>query len=597
MAKRKDNRDLLTHEYSDFELFRRLLGYTKPHAIIFFLALVAMLFSTLLSILQPLLLKSVIDDYVVPKDLEGLGLIAIVYFSITLISFLLNVITSYITTITGLRIITRIREEAFYKLQDLSLDYYDKEATGRIVSRITNDVERLLNLLSTGIIDAVVNVMFLSILFFVLLSLDVALTFTVVVFFPFLAIFIVYFRIKTRSAWQRTRRTLAKVTGYYQESISGITATKALAAENFVTDEFNMLNLDNYEARIKALMLFAIMFPLMDLILTMGTALVLTVGGLSIGSNIITIGTLVAFLSYITRLTQPIMVLSNFYNSLLSSMAAIERIFDILDHSPTVIPRDNKEFPVEDGKIKIEGRIEFKNVHFKYTPESDPILNDVSLIIPPRKTFALVGHTGAGKTTIASLLLRFYDFNAGEILLDDIDIRDFGLNYYRSNIAIIPQDSFLFTDSIKNNLLYGNPDASDTEIERALLKVGAYDFVMEKGFDYEVGERGSRLSMGERQLICFARALLANPLIMILDEATSSVDAHTELVIQQSLQNILQNRTAIVIAHRLSTIRFVDKIVVLDKGQIVEVGTFEQLLEKGGLFADLYQKQFVGQDI
>ena len=211
MAKRKDNRDLLTHEYSDFELFRRLLGYTKPHAIIFFLALVAMLFSTLLSILQPLLLKSVIDDYVVPKDLEGLGLIAIVYFSITLISFLLNVITSYITTITGLRIITKIREEAFYKLQDLSLDYYDKEATGRIVSRITNDVERLLNLLSTGIIDAVVNVMFLSILFFVLLSLDVALTFTVVVFFTFITNFIFFFRIKKKYGLDRPTKNLAKV--------------------------------------------------------------------------------------------------------------------------------------------------------------------------------------------------------------------------------------------------------------------------------------------------------------------------------------------------------------------------------------------------
>ncbi|MHA2096987.1 MAG: ABC transporter ATP-binding protein, partial [Candidatus Hodarchaeales archaeon] len=225
------------------------------------------------------------------------------------------------------------------------------------------------------------------------------------------------------------------------------------------------------------------------------------------------------------------------------------------------------------------------------------ILDNISLTIPPQKTFALVGHTGAGKTTIASLLLRYYDFNEGEILLDDIDIRDLGLNYYRSNIAIIPQDSFLFTDTIKNNLLYGNPDASDKEIEKALLKVGAYDFVMEKGIDYQVGERGSRLSMGERQLLCFARALLANPLIMILDEATSSVDAHTELVIQQSLQNILQNRTAIVIAHRLSTIRFVDKIVVLDKGKIVELGSFEQLLEKDGLFADLYQKQFVGQDL
>jgi ATP-binding cassette subfamily B protein len=597
MAVRKDNRDLLTHKYSDFELFRRLLSYTRPHIIIFSISLVAMLLSTVLSILQPLLLKSVIDDFVIPKDLEGLGFIAIIYFSITFISFLLNVVTSYITTITGLRIITKIREEAFYKLQDLSLDYYDKEATGRIVSRITDDVERLLNLLSTGIIDAVVNVMFLSILFFVLISLDVALTLTVIVFFPFLAIFIVYFRIKTRAAWQRTRRTLAKVTGYYQESISGITATKSLAAEDFVTDEFNMLNLENYQARIRALMLFAIMFPLMDLILTLGTALVLTVGGLSIGDNILSVGTLVAFLSYVTRLTQPIMVLSNFYNQLLSSMAAIERIFDVLDHTPSVISRDNKEYPLKDGKAMIEGRIEFKNVNFKYSSESDAILTDVSLTIPPQKTFALVGHTGAGKTTIASLLLRYYEFNEGEILLDDIDIRDLDLNYYRSNIAIIPQDSFLFTDSIKNNLLYGNPDASDKEIERALLKVGAYDFVMEKGIDYQVGERGSRLSMGERQLLCFARALLANPLIMILDEATSSVDAHTELVIQQSLQNILQNRTALVIAHRLSTIRFVDKIVVLDKGEIVELGSFEQLLEKDGLFADLYQKQFVGQDL
>jgi len=597
MARRSDNRDLLTHEYSDFELFRRLLSYTKPHSLIFILALIAMLISTFLTIIQPLLLKSVIDDYVVPKDLEGLGLIAILYFSITVISFLLNVITSYITTITGLRIITKIREEAFYKLQDLSLDYYDKEATGRVVSRITNDVERLLNLLSTGIIDAVVNVMFLSVLFFVLLSLDPTLTLTVVVFFPFLAIFIVYFRIKTRSAWQRTRRTLAKVTGYYQESISGITATKSLAAENFVTDEFNTLNFDNYQARIKALMLFAIMFPLMDLILTLGTALVLTVGGLSIGAEILTIGTLVAFLSYLTRLAQPIMVLSNFYNSLLSSMAAIERIFDILDSKPSVISRDTKEYPKKNGKAKVEGRIEFKNVNFQYTPESEPILNDISLTIPSKKTFALVGHTGAGKTTIASLLLRYYDFEDGEILLDDIDIRDLALDYYRSNLAIIPQDSFLFTDSIKNNLLYGNPDASDTDIEKVLLKVGAYDFVMEKGLDYQVGERGSRLSMGERQLICFARALLANPRILILDEATSSVDAHTELIIQQSLQNILQNRTSIVIAHRLSTIRFVDKIVVLDKGKIVELGSFEQLLEKEGLFADLYQKQFVGQDL
>ncbi len=591
MAHGQDQRDLLHHEYSDFELFKRLIRYTLPHRKIFSVALVGMLLATFLTIIQPLLLKSVIDDYILKKDLNGLGFIAIIYFSVTVFSFLLNVITSYVTTITGLRIITKIREEAFYQLQELSMDYYDKEATGRIVSRITNDVERLLNLLSTGIIDAVVNVMFLGLLFLVLFSLDVTLSLTIIVFFPFLAVFIVYFRIKTRSAWQRTRRTLAKVTGYYQEAISGITVTKALSAEEFVTDEFNLLNLDNYQARIRALMLFAIMFPLMDLLLTLGTALVLSVGGYSVGQELISPGTLVAFLSYVTRLSLPIMVLSNFYNSLLSSMAAIERIFDILDSKPQVVSRDDKYL------TDVAGKLVFDKVTFRYTPDTEPVLTDFSLVIPPQQTYALVGHTGAGKTTLASLLLRFYDFEDGNIMLDDVDIRDCNLENYRENIAIIPQDSFLFSDSIRNNLLYGNSNASDKEIERALLKVGAYDFTMSKGLDFQVGERGSRLSMGERQLICFARALLANPKILILDEATSSVDAHTELVIQQSMHNILSNRTTLVIAHRLSTIRFVDQIVVLDKGNIVEMGTFHELMNKGGIFTDLYEKQFAGQDI
>jgi ATP-binding cassette subfamily B protein len=318
---------------------------------------------------------------------------------------------------------------------------------------------------------------------------------------------------------------------------------------------------------------------------------VLTVGGISVGKQLISIGTLVAFLSYLTRLTQPVMVLSNFYNNLLSSMAAIERIFDILDTNPSVIPRMSQE------AIDPKGKLEFKNLTFRYSKDSDPVLSEIDFTIQPQETIALVGHTGAGKSTIASILFRFYDFSEGKILLDDTDIRDFDLNQYRSNIAIIPQDSFLFNDSIRNNLLYGNPTATDEEIERALLKVGAYDFVLSKGLDFKVGERGNRLSMGERQLICFARALLADPKILILDEATSSVDAHTELVIQESLQNILKNRTAIIIAHRLSTIRFVDEIIVLDHGKIKEMGNFQELLQKNGLFSDLYQKQFAGQDL
>lgn len=591
MTTKTDQRDLLLHKYTDRELITRLLSYTRSHKRIFSIALIAMFIATLFSILQPLILKDAIDDYIIPKDEKGLASTALLYLGITIISFLLNVVSIYYTTITGLRIITEIRQEAFYQLQELSLDYYDRESTGRIVSRLTNDVERLLNLLSTGIIDAIVNVLFLGILFFVLFSLDIALTITVIIFFPFLAVFIVYFRIKTRAAWQRTRRTLAKVTGYYQEAISGITVTKALSAEDFVTEEFDTLNLDNYDARIRALLLFAIMFPLMDLILTLGTSLVLTVGGMSVGEQLISIGTLVAFLSYLTRLTQPVMVLSNFYNNLLSSMAAIERIFDILDTDPSVVPRMTQDV------IDPKGKLEFRNLTFRYSKDSNPVLSDIDFTIQPQETIALVGHTGAGKSTIASILFRFYDFSEGKILLDDTDIRDFDLNQYRSNIAIIPQDSFLFNDSIRNNLLYGNPTATDEEIERALLKVGAYDFVLSKGLDFKVGERGNRLSMGERQLICFARALLADPKILILDEATSSVDAHTELVIQESLQNILKNRTAIIIAHRLSTIRFVDEIIVLDDGKIKEMGNFQELLHKNGLFSDLYQKQFAGQDL
>ncbi|MFX0208457.1 MAG: ABC transporter ATP-binding protein [Candidatus Hodarchaeota archaeon] len=591
MGESEDSRDRLKRDYSDWELFKRLVGYTRPHWFIFSTALSAMFLSTLLSVVQPLILAVAIDSFIIPGNVEGLGIISLIYFSVAVLSFLLNVIASYFTTITGIRIITQIRQEAFYQLQDLSMDFYDKEATGRIVSRVTNDVERLLNLLSTGIIDAIVNVMFLGMLFFILVYLDLRLTLAILIIFPILAAFTVYFRVKARSAWQRTRRTIAKVTGYYQEAISGIEVSKAFAAEDFMTNEFEILNLENYQARIKALILFAVMFPVMDMILALGTALVLTVGGVAIGTETMTVGVLVAFLSYLGRISQPIMTLSNFYNNLLSSMAATERIFDILDRTPSVIPRDNK-------KLKnVKGTIEFKDLIFAYDNETGPIIPSFKLNIPSNSSIALVGHTGAGKTTITNLLCRFYDFHEGEILLDGTDIREVDLNNYRQWLSIIPQDSFLFSGTIRENLLYGKPDATDEELEQILLKVGAFDFVMAKGLDTEVGERGARLSLGERQLICFARAILSDPKILILDEATSSVDAHTELVIQQSMHHIIEDRTAIIIAHRLSTVRSADRIIVLEDGEIKEEGTFQELLEKKGIFADLYEKQFAGQEI
>lgn len=591
MSDTEDRRDRLEREYSDWELFKRLMSYARPHWVIFSSALFAMFLSTVLTVIQPLILAIAIDDYILAGNIEGLGFVTTIYFVITVISFLLNVIASYFTTVTGIRIITQIRQEAFYQLQDLSMDFYDREATGRIVSRVTNDVERLLNLLSTGIIDAIVNTMFIGLLFFVLIYLDLRLTVAILVIFPILAIFTVYFRVKARGAWQRTRRTIAKVTGYYQEAISGIEVSKAFAAEDFMTNEFDLLNLENYQARIKALILFAIMFPVMDMILALGTALVLTIGGISIGTETMTVGVLVAFLSYLGRISQPIMTLSNFYNNLLSSMAATERIFDILDRKPSVIPQDNKEL------TNIRGLVEFRDLSFSYSEAAGPVISNFNLIIPPNSSIALVGHTGAGKTTITNLLCRFYDFNDGEVLLDGTDIREISLNNYRQWFSIIPQNSFLFSGTIHENLLYGKADATDEEIEQVLLRVGAFDFVMSKGLDSQVGERGSRLSMGERQLICFARAILSDPKILLLDEATSSVDAHTELVIQQSMYHLIENRTAIIIAHRLSTVRSADRIIVLDQGEIKEEGTFQELLDKKGIFADLYEKQFAGQEI
>ncbi|MFX0086001.1 MAG: ABC transporter ATP-binding protein [Candidatus Hodarchaeota archaeon] len=591
MNDKEDQKDHLARDYSDLELIRRLIGYTRPHWIVFTTALVAMFLSTILSITQPLILAIAIDDYILSRNTDGLGFISLIYLLVAIISFSLNVISTYFTTLTGIRIITKIRQQTFYKLQDLSMDFYDKESVGRIISRVTNDVERLLNLLSTGIIDAIVNVMFLSILLAILLYLDLRLTFAVLLIFPILVVFIVYFRIRARSAWQKTRRALAKVTGYYQEAISGITASKAFAVEDLMTEEFEELNLENYEARIKALILFAVMFPVMDIILALGTAIVLSVGGIAVGTSTLSVGVLVAFLAYLTRIAQPIMTLSNFYNNLLSSMAATERIFDIIDRNPSVIPRNNKI--LED----VEGSIEFKDLIFAYDPNIEPVIKNFNLKIQARKNFALVGHTGAGKTTITNLLCRFYDFTKGEILLDGQDIRDLNLKSYRKWISIIPQDSFLFSGTIRENLLFGKPDAMNESIEKALLRVGAFDFVMSKGLDSQVGERGSRLSMGERQLLCFARAIISDPRILILDEATSSIDAHTELVIQQSLRNILKDRTSIIIAHRLSTVRSVDKIIVIEDGKIEEEGTFEELLEKKGIFADLYKQQFTSQDI
>ena len=572
----------------DLQVARRLLRYLKPYVRLLVPALILTLLLNLLGILQPKFTQYAIDWFIIPRVTTGITVFALAFVGVQLVRFVFSYFQTVLLNSIGQYVMFDLRREIYHKLQHQEVAYFDRNPVGRIMARLTADVDALNELFTSGVTDVLGDLVMIVAIICVMLWMDVRLTLITLLTVPMLFAATTWFRKNARRGFDQVRTRIARIYSFLQEHFSGAQTVQIFNAEAKSLRRFAAINDDHRKANIDTIFYYAVFFPLVDFIGAVGIALIIWYGGYRVMHGALTLGALVAFIQYSGFLFQPIRDISDKYNVLQGAVVASHRIFKALD-LPIAITSPAQAL----RKGRAEGRIEFQNVWFAYK-DDDWVLRDVSFTVSPGQSVALVGHTGSGKTTITNLLMRFYDVQKGRILLDGVDVRDWDLQSLRQNFAVVLQDVFLFTGTVESNIRLGREDISDDRIRWAATEVRADKFIQRLPHDYkaEVRERGAGLSVGQKQLISFARALAFDPALLILDEATSSIDTETEQLIQQAIARVMQNRTSVIVAHRLSTIQRADNIIVLHHGEIREQGSHQDLLALQGLYWKLYKLQY-----
>jgi ATP-binding cassette subfamily B protein len=583
----------------DARLMRRLIKYLKPYRWHVALGIVLSLLVSAMEAVRPTFTKIAVDTNIAQNDKQGLLRTAALFLAVMVVRGFIQYANAYLTQWIGQRTIFDLRMEVFQHLQRLSLKFYDQNPIGRLITRLTNDVEVLNEMFSSGIVMVFSDVFTIIGIFYFMFTMNWKLALVTLSVLPFLFYGTFLFRKKARETYRDVRIQIARINTFMQEHITGMLVDQIFNREKKSYTKFTTINAAHRDANIRSIFYYAVFYPGVDLIGAVAVGLIIWYAGHNALEGVVTVGTVMAFIQFNEMFWRPIRDLSEKYNILQTAMASSERLFQLLDDKTTLNIRQNPE-PLE----HVRGDIEFRNVWFSYNPPSDGaqspewVLKNISFSIQQGQTVAIVGHTGAGKTTIINLLSRFYDIQQGEILIDGINIQHVNPHDLRKHIAVVLQDVFLFSGDIQNNIHLGDETISQDRIKAAARMVGANRFIeaLPNGYNAEVKERGATLSVGQKQLLSFARALAFNPRILVLDEATSSVDTETELLIQQAIKKMLVGRTSIVIAHRLSTIQSADKIIVLHKGEIREMGNHQELLALNGIYRKLYELQYKDQE-